>query len=118
MRKRQPRGRRKSTCCKCEKELEPTRKGKQAYCKACHAAHMRLTRPKHRDLKPLAHKKANVRAITHYYVKKGKIQKENCKICNSPNSQTHHPNYDKPLEVIWLCRDCHLNLHSVDLITF
>jgi len=32
-----------------------------------------------------------------------------CKICGSTeNLQRHHPDYSKPLEVVTLCRTCHL----------
>jgi hypothetical protein len=24
----------------------------------------------------------------------------------------HHPDYDKPLEVVWVCRSCHLDIHA------
>lgn len=36
-----------------------------------------------------------------------------CARCNSKrNVQWHHPNYFKPLEVIPLCKKCHLELHK------
>jgi hypothetical protein len=28
--------------------------------------------------------------------------------CGSTDVEMHHPDYDKPLEVIWMCRSCHL----------
>jgi ribosomal protein L34E len=27
--------------------------------------------------------------------------------------QAHHPNYDYPLQVVWLCSRCHSRLHGV-----
>ena len=37
----------------------------------------------------------------------------NCTWCNSEeNIEAHHPDYDKPKEVIWLCRTCHRNHHA------
>lgn len=110
MRKRSSKHR-KSTCSKCGKEKEDSRKEKQAYCKACHAEHMRNKRPRHRDLKPAAKLKANARAYLHVYVKKGKIKKEPCRVCGAP-AQAHHEDHTKPLEVIWLCRAHHLELHG------
>jgi len=38
-----------------------------------------------------------------------------CEICNiKGHVQGHHPDYAKPLEVIWLCPRCHTFVHSND----
>lgn len=57
-------------------------------------------------------KKMNARSYAHVYVKRGKLKKEPCKICGNLDSQIHHPNYDKPIDIIWLCRKHHLELHK------
>ena len=44
-------------------------------------------------------------------VRKGILQKENCARCGSAESQIHHPDYSKPLEIIWLCLACHVKEH-------
>lgn len=103
---------RKIICAKCGGAIEPTHAGKQAYCKACHAEHMRNNRPKHSELSEPARKKANARAYLHVYVKRGKVKKGQCEICGSKRAEAHHEDYSKPLEVHWLCRDHHLELHQ------
>lgn len=47
-------------------------------------------------------------------VRSGKLIKpDNCTLCLSKeNIEGHHPDYDKPLEVIWLCRKCHRAIHK------
>lgn len=35
-----------------------------------------------------------------------------CVICGSDKSQGHHENYDKPLEVVWLCAAHHAERHK------
>lgn len=36
-----------------------------------------------------------------------------CEQCSSTeNIDGHHEDYDKPLEVLWLCRRCHMLLHA------
>ncbi len=36
-------------------------------------------------------------------VRDGRLKKEPCCICGSLNSQGHHEDYSKPLEVVWVC---------------
>jgi hypothetical protein len=84
----------------------------QKYCKACHAAYMREHRPKHRDLSAEARKRANCRAYANTYRRRGLLVRGPCFMCGSAESQMHHADYDKPLEVLWACRKCHLDLHS------
>ena len=45
-----------------------------------------------------------------YAVKSGKIQRGVC-ACGDPNTHAHHEDYSKPLEVIWLCRKHHMEIH-------
>ncbi len=51
----------------------------------------------------------------------GKIIKSPCVVCKSKKSQGHHPDYSKPLEVIWLCalhhKHVHLGIIKVELST-
>jgi len=101
------------SCSKCGGDLGD-RYGKQRYCKACHAANMRATRPKHSELSPEARKKANTRAYSRMLVLSGVIKKTPCVVCGDEKSERHHPDYDKPREVIWLCRRHHLELHEKD----
>lgn len=50
----------------------------------------------------IAARKAVFRAIHS-----GKLQKERCAFCGSVNTQAHHPDYAKPLQVVWVCSKCH-----------
>ena len=47
-------------------------------------------------------------AIYHNIV----VPLKNCDVCGSDKSvDAHHEDYTKPLEVDWLCRKCHIQLH-------
>ena len=94
-------------CLKCP---SPRRRGGR-WCLAHHAAYQRLHRPKHRDLPPLARRKANARAYLKVYLRRGRLKRLPCQECQGVPAQGHHPNYDRPLEVVWLCRECHLKEH-------
>lgn len=72
---------------------------------------MRKNRPVHSDLKPEAKKKANCRAYANVYIRRGHIQKRLCEICGE-SAQMHHEDYNKPLEIKWLCRNHHLEYHK------
>jgi ribosomal protein S27AE len=45
-------------------------------------------------------------------IKSGKLVRKNCKRCGNENSLAHHEDYDKPLDVIWLCQPCHKQRHK------
>lgn len=46
-----------------------------------------------------------------YQIKTGKIRRpETCKHCHKKKKvEGHHTDYSKPLEVDWLCRQCHVD---------
>jgi hypothetical protein len=45
-------------------------------------------------------------------VRDGKLIKQPCKRCGNIKTQAHHDDYTKPLDVEWLCRDCHMEEHG------
>jgi hypothetical protein len=47
----------------------------------------------------------------HQAVKVGRVKRKPCKICGLANAQGHHPDYSKPLEVVWLCPSHHKLVH-------
>lgn len=44
-------------------------------------------------------------------VKCGKIQRQPCWVCGS-KAVAHHPDYDRPLDVVWLCQAHHKQAHA------
>lgn len=57
-------------------------------------------------------KKVKARCDLNHAVRDGKVSKEPCKICGSNKSEAHHQDYNKPLEVIWLCFNHHREFHK------
>lgn len=51
--------------------------------------------------------KQRARSKLEYAVRTGKIIKQPCEVCQSINSQAHHDDYLKPLQVRWLCSTHH-----------
>lgn len=96
-------------CSKCHKNKRA--KTSHSYCKSCRNAYSRENRKKH----PLTKKqkmKDIARSYAGQYLRRGKIKKKPCKKCGSSKSQMHHPDYCKPIKVVWLCRKHHLELHK------
>lgn len=44
-------------------------------------------------------------------IQTGKLHKHPCEVCGEPDSQAHHDDYSKPLDVKWLCVKHHNDLH-------
>ena len=47
-----------------------------------------------------------------FAVSVGKIDRRPCVVCEDPNSEAHHADYSKPLDVQWLCFKHHRQLHG------
>ncbi len=63
------------------------------------------------DLPEETKRRIRARAYANVYKRRGKLKQGPCEMCGSPDSQMHHYDYDKPLDVRWLCRPCHLWVH-------
>lgn len=92
-----------SICRKCNanrsREYGKTLKGKESRRKS------RITQQKKFPHKIEARLKLN------YAVKCGKVKKLPC-FCSELKVDAHHPDYSKPLDVVWLCRLHHKQLHK------
>jgi hypothetical protein len=58
-------------------------------------------------------RKDAARSIAGVYLRRGQLTRRPCQVCGDPRSEMHHPDYDRPLLVRWLCRSCHLTLHRL-----
>jgi len=50
-----------------------------------------------------------------YAIRSGKLQKSSaciCQDCGKAANQYHHEDYSKPLDVIPLCKHCHIQRHD------
>lgn len=54
--------------------------------------------------------KWRARQLLRYAVKIGQIKKMSC-ACGKKETEGHHPDYSKPLEIVWLCVKHHHELH-------
>jgi hypothetical protein len=45
-------------------------------------------------------------------LRNGSLVSENCVVCGSEKSLAHHEDYDKPLDVVWLCQVHHKARHK------
>lgn len=65
----------------------------------------------------LRHDRFSARASINNAIRSGRLKKLPCEICKSRNSQAHHDDYSKPLDVRWLCRKHHLEIHKKTVYT-
>lgn len=119
-------------CCGCKKYMEifqfypdKTRtNGVTSRCKKCNTKR-RNDLNKHDLRQKINHRNSVTKYISKYpYRQKarmivrqallsGKIKKKICDVCGKNKVHAHHPDYSKPLEVIWLCTEHHYQIHHV-----
>ncbi len=60
--------------------------------------------------------KQKARAVINHGLRDGKLHKpDRCEICYyEKDLEAHHHDYDKPLEIQWLCKQCHENIHHLN----
>lgn len=98
------------TCPKCATLLRPALWTGEPFCPTCVRVALREQSKAHDDARR-TFKKA---------LDRKEIQKPNrCTDClrwmrKKSRLQGHHPDYSKPLEVIWLCEPCHQERHRKD----
>ena len=44
--------------------------------------------------------------------RKGLLIAEPCRDCGEAEVDMHHPDYSRPLDVVWLCKPCHRKEHQ------
>lgn len=67
-------------------------------------------RKRHRALHP---DKARARNAVNNAIRDGRLTRQPCEHCGSTqNVHAHHHDYSKPLDIEWLCKDCHWKHHN------
>lgn len=61
---------------------------------------------------PILRKRHRARWAVRHAVVAGRLVRLPCEVCGEPKSQGHHDDYDKPLDVRWLCRQHHDEHHA------
>lgn len=55
--------------------------------------------------------KHNAQTTSYNAIRDKRLIPKPCVICKSLKVEAHHPNYCKPLDIIWLCKKHHMALH-------
>lgn len=45
-------------------------------------------------------------------IQRGELVAQACEVCGGKKTEAHHDDYNKPLEVRWLCKKCHTEWHK------
>jgi len=96
----------------CPNCFENVKKDGSRLCEECNKKYSKKYRKPYSALSEDQKLRSNARAYFNSHVSRGLIQKQPCSVCGSSlNIEAHHENYSKPLDVIWLCRKHHKELH-------
>lgn len=54
---------------------------------------------------------SNAHSLVYSAIKCGRLSKQPCEVCGAEPAEAHHDDYNKPLKVRWLCKQCHSEWH-------
>jgi hypothetical protein len=57
-------------------------------------------------------RRARAHSAVSRALRSGELVRRPCCRCGEDKSVAHHEDYDKPLEVMWLCQPCHKQRHK------
>lgn len=83
------------------KEYMQTEAGKLAHARAL------------KKQKAVRQKEAKARYAVSNAVRDGKLERTPCMVCGAEKVEGHHPDYDRPLDVVWLCNKHHRAAHAL-----
>jgi len=114
------------TCYKCKISKEynefyknyAKKDGHGSICKQCDAIReklrIRVDHAKHQEAwKKRNPEKFEAHKILQRSVRKKLIEKTECFVCGDEKVEAHHADYDRPLDVIWMCRLHHRETHKM-----
>lgn len=68
-----------------------------------------LASQKHRTKYP---QKTEARRLMTSAIRRGKLKRKPCQVCGLKKVDGHHPDYSRPLFIMWLCRKHHAEWHK------
>lgn len=74
--------------------------------KSSHSASMQRYNEKHPD-------RYKAKSIFGHQLRIGAIQPQPCQVCGEGRTEGHHPDYSRPLDVVWLCVPHHKEVHRM-----
>ncbi len=101
----------KSTCCVCGRLHDDRLENRTNKTFCSYECRYRMSlRKKKQTASPAKIKQCH--NIVYQAIKSGRLLRKPCEVCGKEESDSHHDDYDKPLDVRWLCRSCHMTFHS------
>ena len=115
-------------CSACRRQLEPEafqrkkrgKYGRDQRCRACEKQrdHERIGSDKltlaSRLWKIFNPVRAAALTAAAAALRRGELVRQHCAVCGEVRAVSHHPNYARPLHVLWFCRRHHAEKHRME----
>lgn len=93
----------------------------RSYCRDCHGIRERMrslagkkprttSKPENKRWRPTPQQR-RAHKLLNAAVADGSVLRGACEVCRLPDAEAHHDDYDKPLDVRWLCPKHHRQVH-------